>query len=81
MLSIAGQTAGPIGLTFLVDNHGWPGGVIFLKTFFSKFGFKIFLTGNAGALHLVFKKKPFYVVFKFKKMPLTFHKNSPSTFF
>ena len=25
MLSIAGQTAGPIGLKFVVDAHGWPG--------------------------------------------------------
>ena len=24
MLSIAGQTAGPIELTFFVDTHGWP---------------------------------------------------------
>ena len=28
MLLIAGQTAAPIGLTFCVDTHGWPGGVI-----------------------------------------------------
>ena len=27
MLPIAGQTAGPIGLTFFVDTQGWPGGV------------------------------------------------------
>ena len=27
MLSIAGQTAGPIGLKFFVITHGWPGGV------------------------------------------------------
>ena len=27
MLRIAGQTAGPIGLKFFVDTHGWPGGV------------------------------------------------------
>ena len=27
MLPIAGQTAGPNGLTFFVDNQGWPGGV------------------------------------------------------
>jgi len=25
MFSIAGQTAGPIGLKFFVDTHGWPG--------------------------------------------------------
>ena len=37
MLSIAGQTAGPIGLKFFVDT-GWPGGVIF----------PIFFTANAG---------------------------------
>ena len=28
MLRIAGQTAGPNGVTFFVDTHGWPGGVI-----------------------------------------------------
>ena len=28
MLHIAGPTAGPIGLTFFVDTHGWPGSVI-----------------------------------------------------
>ena len=28
MLPIAGQTAGPIGQTLLVDTHEWPGGVI-----------------------------------------------------
>ena len=26
MLRIAGQRAGPIGLNFVVDTHGWPGG-------------------------------------------------------
>ena len=26
MLSIAGQTAGPIGLKLFMDTHGWPGG-------------------------------------------------------
>ena len=29
MLPVAGQTAGPIGLKFFVDTHGWPGGVFF----------------------------------------------------
>ena len=28
MLRIAGQSAGPIGLNFCVDTHGWPGVVI-----------------------------------------------------
>ena len=28
MLSIAGKTAGSIGLKFFVDTQGWPGGVI-----------------------------------------------------
>ena len=28
MLSIAGQTAGLIGLKFFVETHGWPWGVI-----------------------------------------------------
>ena len=35
MLRIAGQTSGPIGLTFFVDSH-------------SKFIFQIFFTGIAG---------------------------------
>jgi len=28
MLPIASQTAGPIGLKFVVDTHGWVGDVI-----------------------------------------------------
>ena len=28
MFPIADQTAGPIGLNFFVNTHGWPGGVI-----------------------------------------------------
>ena len=28
ILRIAGQTAGPIGLTFFLNTHGWPGNVI-----------------------------------------------------
>ena len=31
MFPIAGQTAGPIGLKFLVDTQGWPGGDYRLK--------------------------------------------------
>ena len=31
MFPIAGQTAGPIGLNFFEDTHGWPGGVIGYK--------------------------------------------------
>ena len=31
MFPIAGQTAGPIGLNFFVDTHGWPGGVLYFK--------------------------------------------------
>ena len=35
MLRIAGQTAGPIGLKFFVDIHGFPGGGGFKnQTFF-----------------------------------------------
>ena len=37
MLPIAGQTAGPIGLKFLVDTHGWPGGVSKEKNFLNFF--------------------------------------------
>ena len=52
MLPIAGQTAWPIGLTFFVDTHGWPGGVkgkIFKK--------KIFFYGQPAALQLFLIKK------------------------
>ena len=52
MLPKASQAAGPYGLTFFVDTHGWPGCV---KGFFSnlkKKKFEIFKkhfsTGNAG---------------------------------
>ena len=31
MLHIASQTAGPIGLKFFVDTHGWPRGCYRLK--------------------------------------------------
>ena len=31
MLPKAGQTAGPNGLKFFVDTHGWSGGVLGLK--------------------------------------------------
>ena len=41
MLPIAGQTAGPIGLKFFVDTHGWPGGDIGKKKI-ENFFFKIF---------------------------------------
>ena len=46
MLHIAGQMAGLIGLKFVVDTQGWPGGVIGFKK--SKFVKNIFFTGNAG---------------------------------
>ena len=36
MFPIAGQTAGPIGLQFFVDTHGWPGGSYWLKNRFLK---------------------------------------------
>ena len=55
MLRIAGQTAGPIGLNFVVDTHEWPGGCFKLNKskFFQtlkKYFFNIFFypTGNAG---------------------------------
>ena len=35
MLPVAGQTAGPIGLTFLVENHGWAKKSTFFQNFFS----------------------------------------------
>ena len=46
MLSIVGQTAGPIELKFCVDTHGWPGDVIGEKKpyFFSKICCSIFFS-------------------------------------
>ena len=49
MLPIAGQTAGPIGLTFFVDTQGWPGGI---KGYF----FKFFFHGQRRALQLILHK-------------------------
>ena len=41
MLRIAGQRAGPIGLKFVVDSHGWPRMLLAKKIeFFSKNIFK-----------------------------------------
>ena len=60
MFPIAGQTAGPIGLEFFVDTHGWPGGDIGLKNpnsfffeifFFSKF---FFLWATPGPLASIY---------------------------
>ena len=53
MLRIAGQTAGPIGLNFFVDTHGWPGGCyrpnkFELKKFNLNFLFNFFFTSNSG---------------------------------
>ena len=53
MLSIAGQTAGPIGLKYFVDTHMGGRGVSKakkLELLFSKFCFHFFFTGNAGLL-------------------------------
>ena len=52
MFPIADQTAGPIGLNFFMDTHGWPWGVLGFKKnrkkmffpFFSNF----FSSDNAG---------------------------------
>ena len=51
MLSIAGQTAGPIGLKFFVDTQGWPGGVR-LKNKKKNF-FHFFIYGQRRAPQLV----------------------------
>ena len=49
MFPIAGQTAGPIGLKFFVDTHGWPGSDIGLKKKSPNICFSnFFSTGNAG---------------------------------
>ena len=59
MLSIAGQTAGLIGLKFIVDTHGCPGmlNAKKIKHFFLKIYFIIFFSGQRRrALQLVIFK-------------------------
>ena len=48
MLSIAGQTAGPIGPKFFVDTHEWPGGCYRLKNELFFCFQTVFSTNNAG---------------------------------
>ena len=53
MLPIAGQTAGPIGLNFFVDTHGWSTCAVDLKKI------TIFLIhGQRRALQLVINNNP-----------------------
>ena len=59
MFPIARQTAGPIGLTFFVDTHGWPGSAVSFKNqifFFQNFVFNFFSRGQRQALQLVHTK-------------------------
>ena len=51
MLCIAGQRAGPIGLKFFVNTHGWPG-VLWAKKIETLF-FNIFFHWQRRALQLV----------------------------
>ena len=60
MFPIAGQTAGPNGLKFFVDTHGWPGVFyakknrnLFFNFFFQYFFFQFFSLGQRRALQLV----------------------------
>ena len=56
MLRIASQTAGPIGLTFFVDTHAYPGGFIGKKNrkyFFFNIFFHFIFHGQRWALQLV----------------------------
>ena len=68
MSPIADQTAGPIGLTFFVDTHGWPGGVLGKKKSIKKkiqHFFFFFFTGNATLL-LVFNNSQIFADLPFK---------------
>ena len=49
MLPIGGQTAGPIGLKFFMDTHGWAGSVVGIKNCLTNF----FIHGECRALQLV----------------------------
>ena len=54
MLAIAGQTAGPIGLKFVVDTHGWPGVLQAKKNDLKKsYLFYLKLNFSSTALQLV----------------------------
>ena len=67
MLPIAGQTAGPIGLKFIVDTRGWPvlKSKINSKIFFNIFLKTFFATDNA---------KPFSsYIYKLTCVKLLFH--------
>ena len=61
MFPIAGQTAGPIGLKFFVDTHGWPG-VIYIskKKICSKIFF--YFHGQRRALQLVRIKASYDII-------------------
>ena len=56
MLPIAGQTAGPNWLKFVVDTHGWPGVSLAKKNsnFLFHHYFHIFFYGQRRALKLVY---------------------------
>ena len=67
MLPIAGKTAGPNGLKFFLDIHGWPGGCHRLKKFQYFFSHPLKkLPGQRRALQLVYVIKQdigIYVVY------------------
>ena len=50
MFPIAGQTAGPIGLKFFVDTHGWPGVIKAKKSKFFFFRNFFFPRATPGPL-------------------------------
>ena len=52
MLSIAGQTAGPIGLNLFEDTHGWPGWCLRLikSKFFSSNFFSRATPGTSASI-------------------------------
>ena len=49
MLPIGGQTAGPIGLKFFVDTHGWVGSVVGIKKLFDKFFYPRRMPGSPAS--------------------------------
>ena len=57
MLPLAGQTAGPNGLKFFVNTHGWLGGVLGNNNKISNIFLTIFFShGQRRALQLVYNK-------------------------
>ena len=69
MFPIAGQTAGPIGLKFFVDTHGWPEGDIGLKN--PKKTFQKFPRATPGPSCSISYKPPYRKINHFNQIQVS----------